>query len=921
MPEFGGQIETVEQDIGTKPSDRVRYWKAEIALAEKHLKDWKKRGREVVETYRDEAKGRPNRFNILWSNTETMKPALYGQVPTPDVRRRITDSRNPDPAGRAAAIVLERGLSHSIDDGRFDQSMQNAVEDYLLPGRAVVRVKYIPTMAMGEAPEIPLDRIEREFDDFGAFKGARFFAGDEEFEPDKVQGLDRIEGLFVENERRVDMGGIPEEHRPFVLGEPVEEVVNEQVRYVYVFWRDYLESPGRDWEAVRWVAYRSRLSREDLRDQFGKELGDKITLDWTPTGLEESDDEIVEMFKKATVWEIWNKAERKVEVIAMGYDDGLLDEWDDPLKLEGFFPQPQPLDFVTTNDTSVPIPLYTLYQSQAQELEKITARIDKLIGQLKVRGVYDKAAEALAGVLDLNDGQLIGVDNFAEMVGAGKRSGASVLDSVIGLMPIEKIAQVLTGLYKQRDVIRQTIFEITGLSDIIRGQTDPNETKGAQVLKARFGQLRHERPQKNVQRFARDLLRLGAEIMAEHFGQATLEDVSGLELPSAEEREARQQQGALAAAAPQGQPAPGQPGPQQPGQQPTQGQPVPQEPEDATPEATWEEVMALLQDDGARGFRIDIETDSTVLVDVEQEQRNRIEFLTAVTGFAEKWLPAMQQGAVTPALFKAMLVFAVRGFKVGREIEEELEGLGVPQAPQNEGADETRLKAQVEQIKAKIAAAELQLKGKIHTDEMALKREAMLAEDAREREKNERDAEIRREEIAAKANAAVLDRLKHQETIGAKREETATRQQTEREKMADARVAREAASSQNAEAQAPQTVVIDAQSAEGQKALRTLQDTRHDETGEQVAANVAELAEATRAIAGDIAQLAAGTVELTTALAALKQHIDAPKEIVRDKGGKAVGIRVAGEKRMAAIVRDKNDRIVGATAPGTKTIQ
>ena len=153
-----GAVENVE-DIGTEPADTVRRWKQEIELAGKSVKKWHKDADEVLRRYRDEEEGKHSRFNVLWANTETMKPAVYSQLPTPDVRRRITDPDNPDPTGRVAATVLERGLSFAIDDYDFDCLLHQCVEDYLLPAPGDARVRSLPTLGNGKAPLIPVESV------------------------------------------------------------------------------------------------------------------------------------------------------------------------------------------------------------------------------------------------------------------------------------------------------------------------------------------------------------------------------------------------------------------------------------------------------------------------------------------------------------------------------------------------------------------------------------------------------------------------------------------------------------------------------------------------------------------------------------------------------------------------------------------
>jgi hypothetical protein len=90
---------------------------------------------------------------------------------------------------------------------------------------------------------------------------------------------------------------------------------------------------------------------------------------------------------------------------------------------------------------------------------------------------------------------------------------------------------VLVRLYDARERILSIIYQTTGIADILRGETTPEETLGAQQLKSRFATRRISKSQKDVARFARDLLRLRGAVMAKHYSPATLERMSGLPEP------------------------------------------------------------------------------------------------------------------------------------------------------------------------------------------------------------------------------------------------------------------------------------------------------------------------------------------------------------------------------------------------------
>ena len=119
----------------------VSQWLEEINDAKKREKDFREDGREIREIYSNEKK---TPFNILYSNTETLLPALFSEVPRPLVKRRFKDE---DPMGKVVAEAAQRLLEYLIDTDiddydKFDKSMSNATLDGLLPGRGVTSIKY-----------------------------------------------------------------------------------------------------------------------------------------------------------------------------------------------------------------------------------------------------------------------------------------------------------------------------------------------------------------------------------------------------------------------------------------------------------------------------------------------------------------------------------------------------------------------------------------------------------------------------------------------------------------------------------------------------------------------------------------------------------------------------------------------------------
>lgn len=641
------------------------WWVKEIARSVKAWKTYSERARKVIERYRDERendKSGTKRFNILFSNTETLKPVIYSQPPVPDIRRRWQDK---DPVGRLAATVLQRATSFCLESYDFDSVLDSCSTDYLLPGFAVARAKYKP---------------------------------------------------YFKKTPKVGPDGKPE----MVDGKPAfdEEIIYQEALTEYVPWDRFVMSRSRTYERIWYVGYGDDLTRDEVKATFGDKIAGQLS--YGKKDHPEADEaEGAEL--KARVWEVWCKRDRTRAFVAEGFDGWVGEPEPDPLRLQNFFPNPKPLWAISTNDTLRPIPEYTEYQDQAQELDDLTNRIDVLTSALRRRGVYAGAIPALADIANsLGDNEFKAIDDWTSLLEKGG------IANLIAEMPIESIANIIMQLEERREKVKQTIYEVTGIADIVRGSSNPNETLGAQQLKGKWAGLRISARQKKFANFARDLVRMKAEIIAERFDPETLSLVSGLKLPHQQEKQQWQQMQAMQqkqaqAMAQQAQAA------QQAGQQPPQPPPPPN-PEEAKffAQPTWEEVMEVLRSDKLRGFKIDIETDSTVQPDADAEKAARSELLQALGGFAQSMVPAVQSGLVPQKLAIEAIQFTLRAFKVGSAFEQELDQMS--EQPAGPTPEQQQKEQQLQQKEQELGEREAKVKEDEHGAEMA-KKDAQRASD------------------------------------------------------------------------------------------------------------------------------------------------------------------------------------------------
>jgi hypothetical protein len=683
----------------------AQHWIAEIQAAEKSYAQWYRSGDIIIRRYKNSAPstGRGaaqaasvslRRYAILWSNVQTLGPAIYARKPNAEVSRRFKDE---DPVGKVAADVLERALNYTLDAYDFDAQLKLCRDDYLLPGRGQVWVRYVPHMEEVNA------------------------------------GLDTD---LAEGEADSDQNDTPE---PDAEG-TYSRVAYEEVLCDHVAWKDFLTNPTREWSETRWVARRVFMTRKQLVERFGAEVGEKVPLDYgaPQRGSDTDIDERDAMSKRAQVYEIWDKDSRKAYWINVSFPDQPLDEKDDPLGLKDFFPCPKPLSATQAPDSSLPIADYVFYQDQAEELDDLTQRIGKLQDALRMVGVYaGEEGTKLQNVFTPgNENTLIPIDAYDLFKEKGGIRG------LIEWVPIDMVIQCLKGCYEARQQILEDIYQITGLSDIIRGASNPNATATAESIKSQWGSLRVRDRQKAIQEFARDTIRIKGEIISEQFGIDTLKAMTGVQLmTNAEKMQAQawiQQQQLIA----QQQQMMAQMQGGQPQQPPPQAQP-PFNPE-LLEQPSWEDVDALLKNEPMRQFRIDIETDSTVEPDESQAKQDFVEGSQAVVQLLQAAAGIVPSAPYTAPLFGEMMQELARKFRFSRSMEdaidkifEQASQMEPVQPPGPEPADPNvleaeKVKGQVEMMKAQSEQQRTQsdnqiaqMQAQLDAMELMLKREEL----------------------------------------------------------------------------------------------------------------------------------------------------------------------------------------------------
>ena len=597
----------------------VNDWIARISTYEREFGKWESRVDKIIKRYRDEDRTATNdgtaKFNILWANVQTLVPVTYSKVPQPDVSRRFKDS---DPVGRVAGMMLERALEFEVQHYEdYRGTMKACVLDRFLGGRGTAWARYEPHIRAVAGAPVDGDQITEDQD------------------------------------------------------EPNEELDYECAPVDYVHWKDFGHTIARTWDEVTGVWRRVYMTKLALEKRFGEEKAKTIPLDARPEDQtrKEMSGEGEDTYR-ACVYEIWDKETGKAYWLSKSLKQ-MLDEKDDPLGLEEFFPCPRPLYASLTNESLVPIPDFTLYQDQAMQLDTLADRLSGLIQALQVKGVYDASIPEIARIFTEGvNGTLIPVKNWAAFA---EKNG---LEGAIDVVDLKNIYEALRACYEAIQQCLKIIYDITGLADIVRGQSEASETATAQEIKGRYASLRLNSMKEDVAALATNLFQLKAQIICGKFSPETFIKISGAEQFTPEDQQ-------LVG----------------PALQLLFG-----------PRAM--DPNAVEQPNPLRVFRIEVNSDTMVQIDEDAEKQSRMEFLQANGVFMEKATQMMAQaGPAAPILgpvIMSLWKFGVTGFKVGRPMEgvidqaaDQLKKMlaNPPPPPPNPEMEKVKAEAQLNQVK------------------------------------------------------------------------------------------------------------------------------------------------------------------------------------------------------------------------------
>lgn len=419
------------------------------------------------------------------------------------------------------------------------------------------------------------------------------------------------------------------------------EVQSQEFKIDYVNYQDIILPEERRDEEIQWIARRRLMTKEDVEKSFGKKAVSSVSFNYKKG--EEKKESSSE--KRACIYEIWDKQEKNRIYYADNAEIIQIDK--DPYQLKDFFPC-KPLRFIRSSVSNIPTPEYNIYQKKAAELERICARRSSLVEAAKANGfVSGRYAGNMADLSTQPDGSYIAVEGLVSKSGG--------IEGLVWERNLSNIDTIISRLTDYEANITNQIYQITGISDIMRGSNDPRATATAEGLKGKFGSLRLVRRQEELQSCIRDMFYKMAQVISEHATIETLREISGIKLPSNIEKVQKiaqinmmMQVRSMQEGTPMGKP---------------------KELVELEETPTWEDVKNLLSNNKMRSYVLDIETNITAFDD-ERSMNEAIDNLfVSFTSMISQASPIIMQAPELLPVYKEMILSKVRAAKAGRTLE------------------------------------------------------------------------------------------------------------------------------------------------------------------------------------------------------------------------------------------------------------
>jgi len=532
------------------------------------------------------------KFPLWWSVWKIRQPITFARMPIPTLK----DTQGDDPYGRTACVIGERFTRGILKTFEAFPEISTANDDFLVTNFGWGRAFYRNELC--EEPEkMRLQVIEPPIP--------------MQNEGDPAVPQQPMPPMFIDPEgNQVDPSlVIQDDLGPYVLTGNEITVDNEEVYFEAGLFSNLIVDP----DAVRWnkvtrLAYKYQYSYREFKQKYGQEALDKLV----PADIEKH--------KTGTpiiVYEYWDKTLKEVRWLAENSQDffqpkeirevdlqtlkeikpdgdsesysGVSDN-SDLYGLSSFFPSTEPLVINQPTKSFWPTPEYFQVCDILDDISSIVGRMVHLTKAIRVRFLFDSSVTELKTLIGDNwasqEGTGLGIPNLAAALMNDKDTSLSRL---VSYFPVDKLVEGLSNMYQAFDQRLNMFYQVTGISDLIRGSTNPDSDKtfGERQMEGKFALNRIEPYQRKLQEWIKDQFQLLMELALKMFSDESIDKYVTPQTLDPEDKE------------------------------------------------RYVAALALLRDNKSRRFRVDFETDSTIAINEQWRRGQAIETANVITKMQE----------------------------------------------------------------------------------------------------------------------------------------------------------------------------------------------------------------------------------------------------------------------------------------------
>lgn len=479
---------------------------------EKRRKDGQLYGGSDLEKFR-----RWQKFPLWWSCWQIRRPITFARLPIPTLKDTQSDD---DPYGDTACIVGERLSRAILKTFEPFPEIEACNDDLLVTNFAWARWCYRNELAI-EEEKIRLQVIPPE---------PQIGLDGQPMPPGPPIIINPITGQPVTEEPLSDENG------PYLLTGEEIQVDNEEVYMEAGLYRNlYVEKDVTKWAQVNIIAFEYEYSYQEFKKKFGQKALDSLTdidtqeyqngkpiivfeyhnkyINETRWFAEQSND----FFQPVEIRDVDIEGLKAVEANKMPYD------YSDLYGLKGFFPCTAPLVINNMTRSFWPTPEYFQVCDLIDDIHQIVQRLMLLTKAIRCRFLYDSSVTEL-GPLAQETGEAggLGVPNLTNALIQGKGS----LATLVQYFPVAEMIEGLKNMYDAFDQRLNMFYNVTGISDLIRGQTDPSSDKtyGERQMEGKYAMNRFEPFINKLQEWIKNNYELGMEMALKLFSPKTLDE-------------------------------------------------------------------------------------------------------------------------------------------------------------------------------------------------------------------------------------------------------------------------------------------------------------------------------------------------------------------------------------------------------------